>query len=192
MSKVGIFGGTFDPVHFGHLITARAVLEIRDLDKIVFIPANISPHKTDSTSSAAEHRLEMLQLAVNGVSYFDISDIELKREGVSYTIDTLKSLKEKYNEIELVIGEDNLQSFHTWKKPEEILELSTLTVLKRKFNRSDAANHNYIEKAQFVETPVIEISGSKIRERVKNDLSIDFLLPQNVKKYILKNNLYKD
>lgn len=192
MSKVGIFGGTFDPVHFGHLITARAVLEIRDLDKIVFIPANISPHKTDSTSSAAEYRLKMLQLAIDGISYFTISDIELNREGVSYTIDTLKTLKEKYKEIELIIGEDNLQSFHTWKNPEEILKLSKLTVLKRKFDRSSAVNHDYIEKAEFVETPVIEISGSKIRERTKNDLSIDFLLPENVKKYILKNNLYKD
>ena len=89
MSKVGIFGGTFDPIHLGHLITAQSVKEIRDLDRIIFIPAFISPHKTDAKPSSPEDRLKMIKLAVESIPFFDYSDIEIKKGGVSYTVDTL-------------------------------------------------------------------------------------------------------
>src|ERR1017187_10793316 len=98
--KVGIFGGTFDPVHYGHLITAVAVKEIRNLDKIIFIPSFIAPHKIDRSSSSPLHRIEMLKLAIKGIPWFDYSDFEVKKEGVSYTIDTLKFLKNAYDDID--------------------------------------------------------------------------------------------
>jgi nicotinate-nucleotide adenylyltransferase len=123
MSKVGIFGGTFDPIHHGHLITAQSVREIRNLDKIIFIPSFISPHKSDVISVSPEHRLKMLKLAVEGVDFFEVSDYEINREGISYTIDTLKEFKKKYDELEFIIGYDNIFKFHSWKEPDQIILL---------------------------------------------------------------------
>ena len=105
MKPVGIFGGTFDPVHIGHLITAQAVKEMRDLEKIIFIPAFISPHKVDTVISSPEHRLNMIKLSTEDIPYFDFSDMEIKKKSVSYTIDTLKELKKRYDKIELIISQ---------------------------------------------------------------------------------------
>src|SRR3990172_6439157 len=105
---VGVFGGTFDPIHVGHLLTALAVKEIRDLDKIIFIPAFISPHKTGIEHSAARHRLQMVSLAIKNISFFEFSALEIEKENVSYTVDTLKTLKQNYHDLELIIGYDNL------------------------------------------------------------------------------------
>ncbi|MDZ7763566.1 MAG: nicotinate (nicotinamide) nucleotide adenylyltransferase [Melioribacteraceae bacterium] len=129
---IGIYGGNFDPIHFGHLITAQRVLEIRNLEKIIFIPANISPLKQDVSTAAGEHRSEMVRIAISRNKNFLVSEIELERLGVSYTIDTLKTIKKKYNDIELIIGFDNLLKFDQWYKPEEILEMCKLIVLHRK------------------------------------------------------------
>ncbi len=93
MSKVGIFGGTFDPIHLGHLITAQSVREIRNLEKIIFIPAFISPHKSDAKTCSPEDRLNMIKLAMDGISFFDYSDMEIKKGGVSFTVDTLRELE---------------------------------------------------------------------------------------------------
>ncbi|HZW37895.1 MAG TPA: nicotinate-nucleotide adenylyltransferase [Ignavibacteriaceae bacterium] len=191
MSKIGVYGGTFDPIHNGHLITAQAVREIRNLDKIIFIPAFVSPHKLNVISSSNEHRLNMINLAIEGVDYLECSDMEIKRKDISYTIDTLTELKKSYKEIELIIGYDNLFKFDTWKNPQEIVKLVKLVVLKRKSIITGITNQ-YFDKAEFVDTPIIEISGTSIRERVKNNMPIDFLVPDKVKQYIYKNNLYKE
>lgn len=191
MNKIGVYGGTFDPIHNGHLITAQAVREIRNLDKIIFIPAFVSPHKLNVISSSNEHRLNMINLAIEGVDYLECSDMEIKRKDISYTIDTLTELKKSYKEIELIIGYDNLFKFDTWKNPQEIVKLVKLVVLKRKSNITGITNQ-YFDKAEFVDTPIIEISGTSIRERVKNNMPIDFLVPDKVKQYIYKNNLYKE
>ncbi|NWF90294.1 MAG: nicotinate (nicotinamide) nucleotide adenylyltransferase [Ignavibacteriaceae bacterium] len=192
MKKIGIFGGTFDPIHFGHLITAQSVCEIRKLDKIIFVPSFISPHKTDRISSAPNHRLNMVKLAVKNYSQFDYSDIEIKNPNVSYTIDTIKKLKKVYSNIELIIGFDNLMVFDTWKSPDELLKLVTLVVLRRKINHKRIKRNKYFDKAIFVETPIIEIFGTNIRDRVLHQKSINFLVPQNVMAYIYKHNLYKE
>lgn len=191
MNKIGVYGGTFDPIHNGHLITAQAVREIRNLDKIIFILAFVSPHKLNVISSSNEHRLNMINLAIEGVDYLECSDMEIKRKDISYTIDTLTELKKSYKEIELIIGYDNLFKFDTWKNPQEIVKLVKLVVLKRKSNITGITNQ-YFDKAEFVDTPIIEISGTSIRERVKNNMPIDFLVPDKVKQYIYKNNLYKE
>ena len=129
MSRIGVLGGTFDPIHLGHLITAQAVREIRNLDKIIFIPAYISPHKLDAKAISSEHRLQMVKLAIQNIPYFECSNIELEKEGISYTIDTLKILKQQYSQIDLIIGYDNIINFSTWKNPDEIIELVNLVVL---------------------------------------------------------------
>lgn len=192
MSRIAIYGGTFDPVHHGHLITAQSVLELRKLDKIIFIPSFISPHKQDVKASAAEHRLNMLKLAIQNIPYFDSSDIEINRKNVSYTIDTLKEMKKHYSHIELIMGEDNFLSFNTWKSPEKILDIATLLVLRRRTAKEPELKYPYEERAVFLETPRIDISGTGIRERVGNELPIDFLVPQNVMRYIYNLKLYKE
>ncbi len=192
MKAVGILGGTFDPIHLGHLITARAVREIRKLDKIIFVPAFISPFKKNNRTAEALHRLKMVQLSIEGIPYFDCSDIEIKRENISYTIDTLRKMKEHYKNLELIIGFDNIIDFSKWKKPDSILEIAKIVVLKREASNEPADKDKYFNSAEFVETPIIEISSSEIRRRVANNSTIDFLVPEKVKKYIFKNNLYME
>ena len=190
MSSVGIIGGTFDPVHFGHLITARAVKEIRHLEKIIFIPCNISPHKQDSRSETPMHRYEMIKKAINGISGFEASDYEIKEGGISYTVNTLREFKKKYSEIELIIGFDNLLKFDKWENPDEIIKLAKLVVMKRRIDRVPKEKNKYYNKAVVVNTPLIEINATEIRGRVKNGLPIDFLVPETVKEYIYNFKLY--
>jgi nicotinate-nucleotide adenylyltransferase len=191
MSKVGIFGGTFDPIHHGHLITAQSVREIRNLDKIIFIPSFISPHKSDVISVSPEHRLKMLKLAVEGVDFFEVSDYEINREGISYTIDTLKEFKKKYDELEFIIGYDNIFKFHSWKEPDQIMSLTKVLVLERKSSKPHPFDDKYVDQAIFVKTRGIEISATDIRERVKQSMPIHYLVPEKVMKYIYSFNLYK-
>ena len=192
MSKVGIFGGTFDPIHLGHLITTQSVREIRNLDKIIFIPAFISPHKSEVKTSSPKDRLNMIKLSVNDISFFDYSDMEIKKGGVSYTVDTLRELKKQYDELEFIIGYDNIFSFHTWKDPDEILKLAKIIVLKRKSSHPPPFKDEYYRQAVFVETRGIEISATDIRERVKNEMPINFLVPLNVMEYIYTHKLYTE
>jgi len=190
MSKVGIFGGTFDPIHLGHLITAQSVREIRNLEKIIFIPAFISPHKSDVKTTSAEDRSNMIKLAIDGIPFFDYSDIEIKKGGVSYTIDTLKELKIIYDELEIIIGYDNIFTFHTWKEPDEIMKMAKIVVLKRKSSHPPEFEDEYYKRAVFVQTRGIEISATDIRERVKYEMPINFLVPPAVMEYIYKHKLY--
>ncbi len=192
MSKVGIFGGTFDPIHLGHLITAQSVKELRNLEKIIFIPAFISPHKSDAKTSSPKDRLTMIKLAVENIPFFDYSDMEVKKGGISYSVDTLRELKKKYDKLELIIGYDNIFSFHTWKEPDEILKLADLIVLKRKSSHPPQFEDKYYHQAVFVQTRGIEISATDIRERVKNSLPINFLVPPAVMEYIYKQKLYTE
>ena len=192
MKPVGILGGTFDPVHLGHLITAQFVYEVRNLSKIIFIPNRVSPHKTDKVISSALHRVKMLNLAIMVIKHFKVSEIEINREGISYTIDTLKELKKAYSDIELIIGYDNLLEFSTWKDPDDILDQAALVVMNRKIKAYPENPDKYFSSAIILDTPQIEISASDIRNRVKKNLPINFLVPQNVMEYISTQNLYKE
>ncbi len=192
MSAVGIFGGTFDPVHLGHLVTAQAVREIRKLEKIIFIPAFISPHKTEVHVLEAAHRLNMLKLSLTGTDSFEYSDIEIKKEKISYSIETIRELKAKYRKLELIIGYDNIFDFRTWKEPDEIIKFVKLVVLKRRTSIEPDYKDKYYQSAVFVETPTIEISSSEIRRRVSKGLPIKYLVTDKVRKYITENNLYTE
>ncbi len=192
MSRIGIFGGTFDPIHHGHLITAQSVKEIRNLDKIIFMPAYISPHKQHAKASSAQHRLNMLKIALDEIPFFECSDYEIKQQTISYTIDTLREFKKYFDKIDLIIGYDNIFQFHTWKEPDEILKLSNIIVLRRKSSYPIDYIDKYVEAAIFVQTRAIEISATDIRNRVHANLPIHYLVPKNVEDYIYKNNLYKE
>jgi nicotinate-nucleotide adenylyltransferase len=192
MNAVGIFGGSFDPPHLGHLITAQAVLEIRKLKKIIFIPNGISPNKNYQRGAAAPDRLNMVKLSIEGIPNFEYSDIETSSPEISFTIDTLRKLSSSYKDLELIVGFDNLLEFNTWKDPEGILKCAKLVVLKRNINSRPEKQNKYFKAAIFVETPVIEISSTEIRRRVKEGLEIKYLVADKVKEYIYKLNLYKE
>ncbi len=188
--KIGIYGGTFDPIHHGHLITAQYLVELRELDKIIFMPCFLSPHKVGSYSSSPMHRLEMVKLAVSASEAFECSDFEINRNEVSFTHSTLLHFKSIYDEIELVVGYDNLLVFDKWYKPDEIFELANVVVLKRPDKSADGKGNRFFSRAVFVNTPIIEISSTEIRERVSKALPINYLVPQSIKEYIYKNKLY--
>ncbi len=191
MKKVGIYGGTFDPIHLGHLITASSVKEIRNLSEIIFVPTNKSPLKLDVESASTKNRFEMTQLAVEKHDGFSVSDYEVGKTDISYTIKTIKYFKEKYENIELIIGYDNFLIFEKWHKWDEILNLVDIVVLRRFYE--DAIEPKIkSDKFIFVESPTIQISSSMIRKRVSNNLPIDFLVSSEVSKYISDNNLYKN
>lgn len=191
MKSVGIFGGSFDPIHIGHLITTRLVYEKHNLEKIIFIPNYISPLKTDLIPTPAIHRLNMLKLAIESFPYFEVSDFEINRNAVSYTYDTLLELKKSYSKLELIIGYDNLVVFDKWHLPEKILELASLIVMKRSTDVEAATENKFFHSAIIIDTPTIEISATEIRDRIRSGLSIDYLVPKSVKEYISKNSLYK-
>jgi nicotinate-nucleotide adenylyltransferase len=190
MKTVGIFGGSFDPIHLGHLTTSYDVLKKRNLEKIIFVPCHISPHKLDRQTSEDIHRLNMVNLAIEDSPVFESSDYEIKKGNVSYTYDTLVELKKQYSDIELIIGFDNLVVFDKWHRPDDIFELVKVVVLKREIDFIPKMHNKYFDSAILLDTPIINISSTEIRSRVKNGLSIDYLVPQKVKEYISKNRLY--
>ncbi|OGU61811.1 MAG: nicotinate (nicotinamide) nucleotide adenylyltransferase [Ignavibacteria bacterium RBG_13_36_8] len=172
------------------MITAQSVLKLRNLEKIIFVPCYISPLKQDVINSEAHYRLEMLQLALEDRKNFELSNYEIDKGGISYTIDTIKYMREKYKNIELIIGYDNLIAFEKWYKPDDLFKLCKVIVMKRTVDTSTETN-KYFSLVEFVNTPTIEISASDIRERVRSNLSIDYLVPDRVKEYIYRKGLYK-
>ena len=131
-------------------------------------------------------------MVVEDVPCFEFSDIELKAKSISYTVNTLLEFKKNYNDLELIIGYDNILNFNTWKDPDKIIELAKLIVLRRRTNDEKAEKDKYYKAAQIVKTPVIEISSSEIRNRIKEGKPIDFFVPKKIKEYIHKFNLYKE
>ena len=180
--RIGIFGGTFDPVHNGHLTIARSVFESERLDRMVFVPSARPPHKGDDIMFSAAERLHLLALALAGTPSFEVSSIELDREGPSYTIDTLHEFKALYppgTALFFVVGKDNLFEIDTWKDPRGILEACTVLVADRSCRASGAPA--WIEaRVRFVRTPLIDISSSEIRKRIRDGLDIRHMVPPAV------------
>ena len=206
MQKIGVFGGSFNPPHVGHFILAERIKDILKLDKIIFIPAYIPPHKTKMHIMDPIHRLKMLKLAAGKNSYFEVSDIEIKRGGTSFTYDTLLYLSGKYKNAKLflIIGMDNYRDFCYWKNYEQIFDLCQVVVLKRRDNNSPEKHNHMADKEKscrkklinndkflFLGTPFLDISSTEIRQRIKAKKTINNYVSDKVVKYIEKNNLYK-
>ena len=190
--KICLFGGTFDPPHIGHLLLAQTIFEEESFDKVLFIPAYQPPHKTNI--SPVEDRLNMLKLAIKENPNFEISEIELKRRGVSYTIDTIKVLKDELKisteRCYYLMGSDTLLDFHSWKKPRKILnECRVIVAIRPGFRPSDL-DPWILHKIHFSNIPRFEISSSNIRSRWIKNKTIRYMVTLPVWDYINKNKLY--
>lgn len=191
--KIGLYFGTFNPIHIGHLIIANHLAENSDLDQIWMVVTPHNPHKKKSTLLDDYHRLEMVHLATENYPKIQPSDIEFKLPQPNYTINTLAHLQEKFpnHEFSLIMGEDNLNSLHKWKNYEVILQNHSIIVYPRLHSGeidSQFINHPKIHK---IDAPIIELSSTFIRESIKNDKNVVPMLPNKVWEYVEHNLFYK-
>lgn len=197
--RIGIFGGTFDPVHYGHLLLAETCREQLNLDSVVLLPAGSPPHKSDSDISPASHRLEMLKLAVSGCPEFQIDERELKREGPSYTALTLQELSSEQPDSTLyfLMGADSLRDIPGWKDPQQILQLATVVAVNRPgIPLPETAEvrvwaGDLADSIQVIQTLGTDLSSSTLRNQVAANLSIRFMTPRAVGVYIEQHELYR-
>jgi nicotinate-nucleotide adenylyltransferase len=203
MRRVGLLGGTFDPIHYGHLVVAEEVRATLDLAEMVFIPAGHPPHKMGQIVTTAEHRLAMLRLAIASNEYFHISTIDLDRPGPSYTVDTLRLLREQWGTqtaLYFVIGWDSLGDLLTWHDPAGILEqLTHLVAFRRPWYRETLEDREQLEtrlpgishRLLIVSGPQLAISSTDLRERVATGRPIKYQVPESVEQYIVDHGLYR-
>jgi nicotinate-nucleotide adenylyltransferase len=200
--RIGLLGGTFDPIHMGHLLLAVHSYEELDLDRVIFIPARMPPHKGQPAVSA-EQRLEMVRLAVSNDDRFLVCDCELSRTSPSYTIDTVKELQESLgSETELfwLIGSDMLEDLPSWREANKLVDIINIVVVQRV--GQPAADFSALQLSLTVEqinriqghafnVSLIDISSTMVRERIAQGLSLRYFLPESVEKYISENKLYR-
>lgn len=188
VERVGVFGGTFDPIHTGHLISAQAALEELKLDRVLFVPAALSPHKTNIPPSvSARSRVEMMELAIRDDPRFSIDDRELLRSGPSYTIETMRSLLGDYPGVRFIylIGADHLRQLATWHEISELKNLVDFAVFARSLGDEAPEDEFHVIHR------IVDISSTEIRERLAKGESVRYFLPFSVYDYILTHNLYK-
>lgn len=200
--RIGIIGGSFDPLHLGHLIIARDAAEHLGLSEVVFIPAATPPHKQHAKQVAAEHRLNMLKLAVDTDARFSVSDIEILRGGLSYSVDTIKALSAIHHDADLflIVGSDTLVELHTWHRVDELLQMcSVATILRPGIDSLDVISqkiqlperHRAKLMDHVIEAHRIGISSTEIRRRVAEGKGIRYLVPPAVETYIREHGLYQ-
>ena len=187
---IGLFGGSFDPVHHGHLIVGLVAAEKLKLDSLRFVPAREQPFKVGQHRTSSEHRAAMLSLAVAGTAGFAVERIELKRPGPSYTVDTLRHLREREPEAEfvLLLGADAAADLPAWKEAERLPELARIAV----FARPGSAVPDLAGITARVEVPAIDISATEVRRRARGGLSLRYWVPDAVAEYIARHRLYLD
>lgn len=198
--KTGIFGGAFNPIHNGHLNLAKKYLEVLNLDRIIFIPTSLPPHKTDRFLASKEDRFNMLELAISDCEEFEISDIEFQRQGKSYTYDTLCLLREKYpnDDFYLIIGADQFLTFNLWYRYRDILDIASICTAAREngnqrekiiyfSNKLDGLDKN---RFHLLNSDAVEVSSSQVREKIKKGEDVSSLIPEKVYNYIVEKGLY--
>jgi len=190
MKRIGIFGGTFDPPHKGHIAIAQKAMKQLSLDTIYFVPAYLPPHKLQHYSITAKHRLSMVKLAIDGKKDFKVTTIELQRRGISYTVDTLKSFRNRFPNaaLILIIGADNLEQFQSWRSPKTILQLASLAVYKRRGFSQSLKNQNIA--FQPIKGQLLQVSSTEIRKRLKKELTVSKFISKPIERYIKRHLLY--
>jgi len=191
--KKGIMGGTFDPIHYGHLVTAEEVRDFFDLDEVIFVPSARPPHKIGQTLTDPEHRYLMVVLATITNPYFRVSRVEIERPGPSYSVDTVRYFRSLWGddtEIFFITGADAFAQISGWNNPEELLRLCTFVAASRP-GYTLSLPEVFRERVRVIEVSALAISSSEIRRRVRQGESIKYLLPEAVENYIYKNGLYR-
>lgn len=202
INRYGIMGGTFDPIHLGHLVIAEEIRQKFKLDKVIFIPAGNPPHKNPKKITSGEHRYKMTLLATISNPYFDVSTIELDKNKTTYTIDTIRELKECCKdsaEFYFITGADSLLELSTWKDVDQLLGMCKFIAATRPgFNKSKIVTKvkelesKYNKSIHTVSVSALQISSTDIRNRIKRGETVKYLLPEAVESYIVKHKLYLD
>ncbi|MDF2944674.1 MAG: hypothetical protein K0S01_3532 [Herbinix sp.] len=200
MKKVGIMGGTFNPIHFGHLFLAENAYEQLGLDQVLFMPSKNPPHKAKPELISDQQRVDMISLAIMNNPHFSISNIELEREGWTYTADTLTLLRKENSDIEyyFIVGSDSLFMMQHWKDPQIVFQLCTVVAasrdnveMERLQQKASYLKDEFNAKILLIEMPTIQIASAVIRERVAENKTVRYYLPDDVTDYITKNQLYR-
>ena len=200
--RIGIFGGTFDPIHLGHLILAEQCRDQAKLDQVLFVPASLPPHKQQQTLTSFGQRVEMLTLAISGHAPFRVDELEKDRTGPSYTVDTLTQLQKQRpgDELCFILGSDSLHDLPLWYQPRRLLELATLLVVARadwptfsptELKESLQLANDFPLRYQIIEAPLITLSSRDIRARITNGRSVRYMIPRAVEAYIENKGLYR-
>ena len=201
LSRVGILGGTFDPVHRGHLEIAQLAMDTAGLNRIVFIPAGQPRLKSAEPAASAEHRLEMLRLAVEGVQGFEVSDVELQRTGPTLTVETLRDFQDELGEggeLVFVLGLDVLSKFDEWVEPEGVVEVARLLAVSRPGYAGFDWEEFYLRcpyaagRLECIDSAAVDVSASELRRRLAAGMPVGGLLPGSVERYIRENGLYEN
>jgi nicotinate-nucleotide adenylyltransferase len=192
--KIGFLGGSFDPVHFGHLLAAQDAYEQYKLDRLIFVPAAQAPLKPTEVQSSAEDRLGMLRAAIEWDRRFEISDVELRRGGVSYTIDSARHFRTLYPNDELywVIGGDQLPKLHLWKSIDELARIVEFIFLERPGYPTKANPDTPGLRLHRCDGHLLAVSSTELRERTRRSLSLDYFVPHKAIIYIQRHSLYRD
>ncbi|KJS22057.1 MAG: nicotinate-nucleotide adenylyltransferase [Clostridiaceae bacterium BRH_c20a] len=197
---IGIMGGTFDPIHYGHLVTAEAVRNEFDLEKVYFVPSGNPPHKDPNLVTDSQHRYLMTFLSITTNKYFEMSPMEINRTGKSYAYDTVKVFRQNFPDhgIYFITGADAIKEILTWHRVEELLDICYFVAATRPgYDLDDLQKEElkvlpeeYLKRIKIIEVPAMAISSTEIKKRVKERKPIKYLLPEAVEQYIYKNELY--
>jgi nicotinate-nucleotide adenylyltransferase len=198
--RVGVLGGTFDPIHIGHLVSAEEAWVELELERVVFIPAGLPPHKLDHVMSPVEHRLAMVELAIASNPHFAVSRTDIDRLGPCYTVDTIELLRDEWGrgvEIYFIMGSDSLLDILTWHNPERLIRLCRFAVVSRPgyqvdLDELDALLPGLASRVQMLNAPELDISSTDIQRRVREGLSIKYQVPKAVEDYIYQHKLYRN
>ena len=190
---LGVFGGSFNPPHVAHLALAEACADAAGLDRVLWMPAPAPPHKPADALVAPEHRLALVRLATEGNARFAASDLEFRRPGPHYTVDTLRALRAEHADADLalVVGGDSLAGFHTWREPDAILGLARLVVYRRPGADLARVAPDVLARTTLVDGPALDLSATELRARIARGLSVRYLVPDAVASYIDTAELYR-
>lgn len=192
--RIGILGGTFNPVHYGHLAAAAEAAQEFDLGKVVFVPSFLPPHKNDSDIAPSRGRFQMCLLATQSHPSFSVSSLELERGGKSYSIETVREFLNIYGKdtgLYFIIGVDAILEISTWKDKEELFQLCEFIVASRPGFRAEGIDKRIFRYLHLIKVPALDISSTEIRRRVREGKNIKYLLPEKVEEYIYEHKLYR-
>lgn len=199
MQRIGVIGGTFDPIHYGHLAAAEEARVRVNLEKVLFVVALLPPHKLDEDVTPVEHRLAMVRLGIASNPHFEISLVDVDRPGPSFTVDTISMLQEQWGpdtELFFVMGLDSLVEVPTWHQPERLIRLCHLVAVSRPrfevdMRQLEASVPGISSRVEIIDMPEVDISSSDLQRRVKEGLPIKYQVPEEVERYIIEHRLYE-